>query len=134
MTRWEAIEAVFAEKRKAWNLPRGGTREVWKLLPADYQTVVSALAWQKRQAAHMAAIDRNESINTVAKFRAAIRKAPAVYACVRFGVSEKCVRISKADALGLVKDLKPSDTGEVLEMCDGEFAFWDTDGDLMLYT
>ena len=55
-------------------------------------------------------------ITTVPEFRKAVREAKDVLTQVRFGCSERWVRISKADALLLVAGFGRSDTPEQHEM------------------
>jgi hypothetical protein len=60
-------------------------------------------------------------ITHVADLRIAINTASEVLAQVRFGCSEKWVRISKADARQLITGWKRSDTPEDHEMYSGTF-------------
>jgi hypothetical protein len=55
-------------------------------------------------------------ITTVAEFRAAVTAAKDVLAQVRFGCSERWVRVSKADARALVSGYGRNDTPEQHEM------------------
>ena len=71
-------------------------------------------------------------ITTVGEYRKAVRAAKRVFSGVRFGVSEKLVRISKSDALWLVKNSAADETAEEHEMYAGTFARWDDDGDLVI--
>ena len=55
------------------------------------------------------------------ELRAAIKVAKTVLMAPRFGVSESWVKVSKADALGLVKGAAGSATAEDFSMYTGEF-------------
>jgi hypothetical protein len=64
-------------------------------------------------------------ITTVTEFRKAVRKAREVLAQVRFGTSERWVRISKADALTLVAGMARDTTPEDAELYSGIFGTFD---------
>ena len=61
------------------------------------------------------------SVVTIPEFKKAIRAASEVLAQVRFGCSEKWVRISKADARSLVDGKTNDTTPEECEMYSGQF-------------
>lgn len=65
------------------------------------------------------------SIHTVKGLRRAIKAVPpySIYCLVRFGVSGKNVRISKAEALHLVQGLPGKTTASDMEMYTGSFGY-----------
>ena len=72
-----------------------------------------------------------EELMTVKELRAAIKAAKIVLAVPRFGVSESWVKLTKADALGLVKGAKGAATPEEFSMYAGKFGTL-TEGTLYL--
>ena len=61
-------------------------------------------------------------IDTVEEYRRAVRRARRVYCRPQFGVTERWVRISKCDALSLVRGYGGALTGEDLEVYGGVLA------------
>ena len=60
-------------------------------------------------------------ITTVAEYRCAVRDAKRVFVQPRFGASETYVRVSKVDALYLVRGMKGTTTAQELELYAGSF-------------
>lgn len=60
-------------------------------------------------------------IATIFQLRRAIDAAAVIVTQVRFGTSEKWVRISKADARSLIKGVSNSTTPEQMEIYSGQF-------------
>jgi hypothetical protein len=70
-------------------------------------------------------------ITTVKALRSAIRNCDAVYAQLRFGMSERWVKITKSEAIQLADDLGDETTPECMSMYSGVFGSL-TSGDLYL--
>jgi hypothetical protein len=66
-------------------------------------------------------------ISTIRELRAAIKGAREIRAEIRFGCSERWVRISKTDAVALVRDLGKVATAADAEMYSGTFGSFDGD-------
>lgn len=73
-----------------------------------------------------------QRIDTVPKLRKAIKEANIVLVQVRFGVSEKYVKLSKIEARALIDGLEDDATPEDCEIFGGSFGRLDRDGMLWL--
>lgn len=74
-------------------------------------------------------------IMTIPELRKFIKEADVVLGVLRFGASESWIKISKKEALFLVRDYADTDTPEELEMFGGSFGSLEieTDGTMTLH-
>ena len=73
-----------------------------------------------------------KEIETVKELRAAVKQAKEILVGVRFGVSEKYVKISKKEAMYLIGDISADVSPRDFEMYGGVFAEIDAEGTLTL--